>query len=307
MLFQPEGNLLNTQANKAALSSLASLRDAMYAGTVLEATAVKCDALHNLHVDLGCIRGVIPRAQGALGMDDGSVRDIALISRVGKAVCFTVSDITTDECGEPVALLSRKNAQQLCKEQYIAFLQAGDVVTVRVTHCEPFGAFCDIGAGVPALLPIDAVSVSRIPHPGVRFYAGQEIRCIVRGFDTEGRVILTHKELLGTWEENAALFSAGETVSGIVRSVENYGIFVELTPNLAGLAEYTPQARAGQKAAVYIKSILPEKMKIKLILVDCFDEKPTHTAPRYFFDGNHMQSFTYSPSGCEKTIITSFL
>ena len=42
--------------------------------------------------------------------------------------------------------------------------------------------------------------------------------------------------MLGTWAENAALFSPGQTVTGVVRSVEDYGIFVELTPNLAGLA-----------------------------------------------------------------------
>ena len=48
------------------------------------------------------------------------------------------------------------------------------------------------------------------------------------------RICLSQRELLGTWEENAALFSQGETVAGVVRSVESYGIFVELTPNLAG-------------------------------------------------------------------------
>ncbi len=306
MFFVPEGNLWNTEENRISLSSLSALREAMFAGSILEAKAVKCDAQHNLHVDLGCVHGVIPRTEGALGIEDGTVRDIALISRVGKAVCFTVMDITADPNGEPLAILSRRDAQKRCKELYVSTLQPGDVVTVRVTHCEPFGAFCDLGAGVPCLLPIDAVSVSRIPHPNVRFYAGQEIKCVVRNIDEDNRVTLSHKELLGTWEENAALFNAGETVSGIVRSVESYGVFVELTPNLAGLAEFSSLAQTGQKAAVYIKSILPEKMKIKLILVDCFDEKPTRTPPRYFFEGTHMDRFVYSPLCCGKTTETVF-
>ena len=38
-------------------------------------------------------------------------------------------------------------------------------------------------------------------------------------------ITLTHKELLGTWEENIAMFQTGETVAGIIRSVEPYGIF----------------------------------------------------------------------------------
>lgn len=33
------------------------------------------------------------------------------------------------------------------------------------------------------------------------------------------------------------MFQPGETVTGTVRSIETYGVFVELTPNLAGLAE----------------------------------------------------------------------
>ena len=56
------------------------------------------------------------------------------------------------------------------------------------------------------------------------------IRAVVKSIEN-GRITLSHKELLGTWEENVALFSAGETVAGIVRSVEPYGIFVELSPN----------------------------------------------------------------------------
>lgn len=306
MVFLPEGSLWNIPSNLSYMSSISSIREAMNAQTVLEARAIKCDSEHNLHVDLGCMRGMIPREEGAIGIEDGSVRDIALISRVGKAVCFVVQDIAFDANGMPFAVLSRRRAQELCERFYVSTLRAGDVVTVRVTHCEPFGAFCDIGAGIPCLLPIDAVSVSRIPHPGVRFFAGQEIRCIVKGTDALGRVTLSHKELLGTWEENAALFSAGETVSGTVRSVEPYGVFVELTPNLAGLAEYTPTAKTGQRAAVFIKSILPEKMKIKLIIVDSFDEKPHHTPPKYFFDGEHMDSFLYSPSVCDKRIETVF-
>lgn len=306
MVFLPEGSLWNIPSNLSYMSSISSVREAMHAQTVLEARALKCDPDHNLHVDLGCMRGVIPREEGAVGIEDGTVRDIALISRVGKAVCFVVQDIAFDSHGMPFAVLSRRKAQELCNAYYISTLRPGDVVTVRVTHCEPFGAFCDIGAGLASLLPIDAVSVSRIPHPGVRFYAGQEIRCIVKGRDSLGRIILSHKELLGTWQENAARFNPGETVSGTVRSVEPYGVFVELSPNLAGLAEYTPEAKVGQRAAVYIKSILPEKMKIKLIIVDSFDEKPHHTPPEYFFDGEHMNSFLYSPPECAKRIETVF-
>ncbi len=303
--YLPEGKLLHTAENQRVLHSEKLLRDAAGTQTILEARATLCDASHNLCVDLGPIRGVIPREEGALGMRDGSVRDIAVISRVNRPVCFTVSDIITDDNGEPCALLSRANAQKLCLENYISKLDRGDVVRARVTHLESFGAFADIGCGIAALMPIDAISVSRIEHPKERFEAGMDIRAVIKSIEN-GRISLSHKELLGTWEQNAAAFSAGETVAGIVRSVENYGAFVELTPNLAGLAESREGVRVGQQASVFIKSIIPEKMKIKLIIIDTFEYKYHPAQPVYFTGENHIDRFLYSPAGCKKTIETVF-
>lgn len=121
-----------------------------------------------------------------------------------------------------------------------------------------------------------------------------DILAVVSSLEGE-RVCLSQRELLGTWEENAALFSQGETVAGIVRSIEDYGIFVELTPNLAGLAEPREGVKVGQHAGVYIKSILPEKMKLKLILIDAQDAAPTPPSPpRYFLTKGHISRWVYS-------------
>lgn len=131
------------------------------------------------------------------------------------------------------------------------------------------------------------------------------IRAVVKSIEN-GRITLSHKELLGTWEENVALFSAGETVAGIVRSVEPYGIFVELSPNLAGLAESREDVIPGQQASVYIKSILPARMKVKLVIIDTFDYHYRPAPPKYFYEGEHIDRFVYSPEGSEKEVITDF-
>lgn len=296
----------HTARNAMALTNESALTEAMDAGAILEARAILCDKNHDLHVDLGCMRGIIPREEGAIGIADGTVRDIALISRVNKPVAFVVQAIRTDSFGEKYAVLSRRRAQELCRREYISRLVPGDVIDARVTHLEGFGAFVDVGAGITALIPVDAISVSRIPHPSERFFPGEDIRAIVRSIDETGRITLTHKELLGTWEENAARFSAGETVPGIVRSVEPYGVFVELTPNLAGLAEYTPDIEPGQSASVYIKSILPQRMKIKLIIVDAFAADYPPAPLEYYFEGNHMDAWRYSPAGARKEIGSAF-
>lgn len=304
--FFPEGWLYDSTENKKAMFSPTLLNEAMQREDILEATAKICDAEHNLIVDLGCMRGIIPRCEGAIGISEGKTRDIALISRVGKPVSFTVKNIKTDRLGRLYAELSRKNAQEKFLSWFFENKTPGSVVNAKVTHLENFGAFCDIGCGIIALLPIDAISVSRISHPKDRFSVGDDIRAVIKCIDENKKITLSMKELLGTWEENADLFSEGQTVSGIIRSVESYGVFVELTPNLAGLAEPRPDAFIGQTAGVYIKSILKEKMKVKLIIIDCFDGKQ-NTPLHYFSDTDYIDYWQYSPENCIKNIYTDFL
>ena len=303
--YFPEGILINTEENRAAVSSLASLTEAMHEGRILESIAVMCTSTHDLVTDLGGIRGVIPREEGAIGIREGRVRDIAVISRVNRPVCFVVTDIRRTEAGKQYAELSRRAAQERCLACYIEKLTPGDVIPAKITHLESFGAFADIGCGVASLLPIDAMSVSRIEHPSQRFKVGDSIRAIVKSREGS-RVCLTHKELLGTWEENAALFEIGQTVAGTVRSVESYGAFVELTPNLAGLAELRGDLKPGMKVSVYIKNIIPSKMKIKLIVIDTFESGEELRRNEYFFKGCRMESFRYSPDCCPKIVETKF-
>ena len=303
--FLPEGSLLHTAANQTAIQTMEGLRQAMPTGQILEARAIACDSSYNLLVDLPGIRGIIPHQEGAMGIPEGTTRDIALISRAGKPVCFQVMDFTLDEQQRPLVLLSRRRVQELCWKTYLSLLHPGDIIPAKVTHLERFGCFVDIGCGIPSLIPIDTISVSRIAHPKDRFVAGQSIRAIVRSVG-ETKICLSHKELLGTWEENAAQFSAGETVVGIVRSVESYGIFVELTPNLAGLAELKEQVLPGQCASVYIKALIPEKMKVKLVLVDVFENDLPPAPLHYFVQQSHLSGWQYAPDCCAKKRYLSF-
>lgn len=304
--FLPEGQLLNTPRNKYMLSKPSCIAQAITEGTILEATAAVCNQNHDLLCDLGCMRGIIPRNEGAIGIAEGLVRDIALISRVGKPVSFVVTDIRNDSDGRPIAILSREKAQRICMSEYVCQLKPGQIIDAKITHLESFGAFCDIGCGIIALLPINAISVSRISHPSDRFRCGENIRAVVRSKDPSGRITLSCKELLGTWQQNADRFTQGETVFGIVRSVEDYGIFIELTPNLAGLAEPRADITIGQYTSVYIKSLLPEKMKVKLIIIDMLKDAPPPSPLEYFIDGDRLDRWIYSPKECPKTIETIF-
>ncbi len=304
--YLPEGELYKNPSNSLHIANISALEEMMKKSIIAEALCSLCDSNHNLLVDLGFTYGIIPRTEGAIGIEDGSTRDIALISRVNKPVCFMVKSIQKQECGKVNITLSRKAAQEECVKNYISKLSCGNVINAKVTHLESFGAFVDIGCGIPSLVPIDLISVSRISHPSDRFSVGQNIRAVVRATDN-GKITLTHKELLGTWEENAAMYAMGETVTGIVRSVEEYGIFVELAPNLAGLAEVKDGVEAGDMVSVYIKAIIPEKMKIKLIIVDHFKTENKKPLPyKYFNDSDHIDTWIYSTETCPKDIRTEF-
>jgi len=302
--FYPEGTLLDTRQNKERVASYSALATAALEGTVLEGVVTLCDADHNLHVGLPCMKGMIYREEGALGIAEGTTRDIALISRVGKPVSFVVSGFENTPDGMRV-VLSRRLAQEACRRHYLCNRRTGDIVRARVTRLETFGAFCDIGCGVSALMPIAGMSVSRISHPADRLRVGMDICAVILSME-DGRICLSARELLGTWEQNVAQFSQGETVVGTVRSVESYGVFVELAPNLAGLAEPRADLVPGQTVSVYIKSILPDKMKVKLIIIDVGDMAPPPETPPYFVTEGHLDRWIYSPAESEKCIETVF-
>lgn len=304
-----EGQRLDTPRNLELISSLGNLEYAMERGEILEAVALVCSPEMNITVDLCGIRGIIPKSEAALPLENEEIKDIAVITRVGKPVCFKIKAIRTDDNGKPYAILSRRAAQEECRRNYIMKLSAGDIIPARITHMEHFGAFVDVGCGMISLLSIDSISVSRISHPSDRFEIGETIHTVVRSVDYDtGRMYVSHKELLGSWSENASAFSIGTTVTGIVRSIESYGVFVELAPNLAGLAEFTEGVTVGDGVSVYIKNILPEKMKIKLVIIDSFP-LPPKMKRQYFVDTrecDRIEYWRYSPASCNKVVESCF-
>lgn len=156
------------------------------------------------------------------------------------------------------------------KRSSIEQLQEGQMVGGIVTGIKPYGAFVKIENELSGLVYIEDMSVARIKSPYERLKIGQKANFVVKSIDRgTNRILLSYKELLGTWEENAKKFEEGSTVQGIAREIEKSknGIFVELTPNLVGLAEYKDGIEYGQKVNVYIKRIIPDKRKVKLVII----------------------------------------
>lgn len=297
-LFPPEG------LRPPSRFTIETLRAAAESGEILEAEVQRCDAGHTLILTLDGITGKIPRQDAVAPWISGAEREISVLSRVGKQTCFTVKKLFSDEKGAPMALLSRHDAQEAAMAWFLEHLRPGMVLTCRATRLESFGVFADIGCGIIAMLPIERISISRIRHPGERFREGEKFLAAVLSFDRERRrITLTHRELLGTWMENASRFQCGETVRGTVRSVKEYGSFVELAPNLSGLVDVRESLAPGDNVSVFIKSIRPERMKIKLQLIEKLPPAEKREPLHYQITDGQLTHWIYSPPSYEREAV----
>ncbi|MBQ2917361.1 MAG: 30S ribosomal protein S1 [Clostridia bacterium] len=263
--FIPEGW---NELNKAF--SLDELGVASMNGSIMQGKVTKCDSNYNLYIDLGNnITGIIPREEvEAINIDEtGFPKPNICTSKIDKFVQFKVKDIKNED----TVILSRKAVGKEAMNWMKNDLKEGMYVYGIVKNIRPYGAFVEIGGGIVGLVHIEDISVARIKSPFERFKIGQKIKIMIKSIDRKtNRVILSYKEIYGTWDENIADLNEGMTVEGIARETEKSknGIFVELKPNLIGLAEYKDNIEYGQKVDVYIKRIIPEKKKVKLLIVD---------------------------------------
>ena len=297
--------MLEHNITAPSVFTLENLLGAYNNHTVMYAKALVYDKGKGLKFNLGGYEAFMPNREVYLTFDNEQIKEAAIATRVNRFVCFIITDVKQNGA-EYYFEISRRVAQQYVFDNYIKNLRCGDIIPCCVTHIVRFGVFCDIGYGISALLPIDFISVSRISTPSDRFNVGDNIYACIKSCDRGGRIVLTHKELLGTWLENAAYFKSGTSTVGIVRSIEDYGIFIELSPNLAGLAESCEGVKVGDVVNVYIKNIIPDKMKVKLIIVSTLKEEKFVPEIKYFKTSGHIDHWKYSTENCNKKIETIF-
>lgn len=269
------------------------LQRAAACADILQATVLYADSKHDLYVDLFPYEGVIPFGEISLESREGLLREKHIMQLVGRPVAFRLIGRLPDGRW----LLSRAEAQRQAQSILLGKVAVGDVIPAIVTCLAPFGAFCDIGCGLTALLGIENISIARIQYTSERFRVGQKIYAVIAAIDRQNcKVTLSHKELLGTWLDNAGKFLPGQTVCGIVRGIKSYGVFVELAPNLSGLAEPTEVYRIGESVCVFIKSILPQRKKIKLTILDRLNAAASAAPMHYFITEGNVCGWQYLTS-----------
>ena len=262
--IEPEG-----WDNEISKVTKENVKEFIEKGETLQGLVKECDSDYNLHIAFeNGIRGIIPRKEvEEINIDENGLPKVNLCTgKIHKFVQFKVKDIKEDN----ILILSRRDVQKEALSWVKNNLEEGQVVTGIVKNIKPYGAFVEIGGGIVGLVHIEDLSVARIKSPYERLKIGQKIKIMVKSIDRKNsRVILTYKEILGSWEENVQKFQVGMKVSGIVRETEKNknGIFIELAPNLVGMAEYEIGYEYGQNVDVYIKKIDKEKRKVKLTII----------------------------------------
>ena len=258
--FVPEG--WNEEVEKLSLPKIQKYQEE---NKIVQGIVQSCDEQYNLHIPLGNqIEGIIPRCE-IEDVQEGLPDERLCTGKVHKYVQFKIENIENDN----EIILSRKSVQQEALQYIKNTMQIGEQVIGIVKNIRPYGAFIEIGGGIVGLAHIEDLSVARIKTPYERLKIGQKVKVVVKSIDRyTGKVNLSYKETLGTWEENAKKFSTGMKVEGIIRETEKNknGIFIELTPNLVGMAEYSEGYKYGQRVNVYIKKIDNAKKKVKLLI-----------------------------------------
>lgn len=292
-------------------NTVEKLRTAMESETAVSGLVTRCSRDLVLTVDLG--NGLV----GYINADDvmmpkgESIKKLNVYHLVGKTIKAIVTSIDNGNDGI-VITLSRKKAQQKLREYIQTELEPGTLLHGKVSGCESYGVFVDIGCGVHGLIQSECVSVGKIPSSIVAesLKRGVDIRVLIKDIH-DGNIFITYRELLGTWEENIAEYNIanGYTVLGVVTNKTEFGLFVALTPNIIGLADEIDGYEVGDKVSVHIRSVIDSKLKVKLNIISKVDTGLVLDMTRSLADRKLLQmvEWNYSPNDAVKKIGTKFI
>jgi len=115
-------------------------------------------------------------------------------------------------------------------------LSVGQVIQGTVKNITNYGVFIDIG-GVDGLLHITDMTWGRIAHPSEMVKIGDTVTVKVLTLDKDNeKISLGIKQLAGNpWEQLPESVKVGEKVKGIIASITDYGLFIEVAKGVEGL------------------------------------------------------------------------
>ena len=174
-------------------------------------------------------------------------------------------------------IVSEKSVWETKQESVISKYKVGDKVEGDVTAVTDFGAFVRFDDNLEGLVHISEIAWQRIDHPRDVLKVGDHVRAEI--INIEGsKIFLSMKKLVDDpWKKAGEKFRVGQSVKGKVIKINPFGLFVELDPDIHGLAHISELsnkpvkdvneiARIGDEFDFRIVSIDPDNHRLGLSL-----------------------------------------
>lgn len=223
-------------------------------------------------VDLGGVDGLLH----VTDMAWHRVRHPSEVVTVGETVKVQVVKINREN--QRISL----GIKQLQEDPWKSVRESYPIDTVhtgRVTNITDYGAFVELEPGVEGLVHVSEMSwTKKNVHPGRIVSTSQEVQVMVLDVDTnKRRVSLGLKQVQGNpWENFAANFPSGSEISGEVKNITEFGLFVGLEGGIDGMVHLSDldwdlpgdqaikEYRKGDTVDVLVLDVDPAKERISL-------------------------------------------
>jgi small subunit ribosomal protein S1 len=200
---------------------------------------------------------------------------------VGESLDVKILDINE---GEEKIVVSEKAVWETRQESVLAKYKVADNVEGEVTAVTDFGAFVRFDQNLEGLVHISEIAWQRIDHPRDVLKVGDNVRAEI--INIEGsKIFLSMKKLVDDpWRKVARKYDVNQWVKGRVLKINPFGLFVELDPEIHGLAHISELssrpvkdvneiARIGDEFEFRIISIDPDNHRLGLSLRKQKEEK----------------------------------
>ena len=254
-------------------------------GTPIEGT-VTSSVRGGLLVDVGT-RGFLPASL----ISNRYVSDLK--PYIGKTMKLKITEIDPNKNR---LILSHKDLVEEEREEAFdnvaSQLVVGDVVEGKVSRLTNFGAFIDVG-GVDGLVHISEISYKHVDKPSDVLKAGQDVKVKVIGIDNDRhRISLSIKQTEPSpFEQATSGLTEGDIFEGEVKSLTNFGAFVEVADGIQGLVHFSEISskhvdkpsdvlKVGQEVKVKVLNIDPSDRRISLSIKAADPNASSSESPR---------------------------
>ncbi len=218
-------------------------------------------------VDLGGVFAFMPSSQ----VDHRPVRDAkSLVGLTDKFRVLKMDALRTNAIVSRRAILSDTIAA--AQKEAMKNIELGAVVEGTVKNITDYGVFIDLG-GIDGLLHVTDLSWKRVNHPRELVNVGQKIQVKVIQFDPESnRISLGAKQLEeDPWDTASRAFNVGDTISGKVSSLTDYGAFIDLGNNIEGLVHMSELSWTNKN--IHPSKVLQNGAEINVVVLGIDQDK----------------------------------